>query len=240
MSRPRKSFALWLTGHILHWLFAVLIFGVCGLVCWRVFISSAPPSEMKRLSPNAALAAAFAEQGEELPLYTQEQASVTRGEHNYGYFGITRCTFIPDARQVQVVLRYNNSTLKALQSDFSLAERPPKGEEILDVTLLRVTDTTPDVKEDNTDGSPNLRKDRLHPHAPIITTTALYTYCLYVFDGVEIADDTVAAFLDIYYEGAVDYNATPCGTLRLYHAESQNLPVELSSREIKALKKYGK
>lgn len=240
MTAPRKSFALWITGHILHMLFALLIFAVCGLLCWRVFISSIPPAQMKRLATNENLAAAYAAHGDDLPLYTQEQATVTRGEKNYGYFGITRCTFIPDAEQVQVVLRYNNSTLKSMQADFSLPQRPPKGVEIFDVTLLKMVDLTPSVTEDNTDGSPNIEKQRIAPTgAPVIDTTALYTYCIYTFDGAAMTDDTIAAFLDVYYEAAVDYSAEPYGTLRLYHTESPNIPEALTRKEIKALKNYG-
>lgn len=240
MAKPRKSYALWITGHILHALFALLIFGICGLLCWRVFISGIVPGDMKRLAPNDGLAAVYAASGEDLALYTQEQTTVTRGENNYGYFGITRCTFIPDAHQVQVVLRYNNSTLKHMVTDFSLAEQPPKGVEIFDVTLLKVVDLTPEDLTDNVDGSETLAEIRVAPSAPVIDTTALYTYCRYTFDGVDMTEDTLAAFLDIYYEEAVDYAADPYGTLRLYHRDSPDIAQELTSKEIKALENYGK
>lgn len=240
MAKPRKSYALWITGHLLHFLFALLIFGVCGLMCWRVFISGIVPKEMKRLSPNAALCEAYERAGDELVLYTQDQATVTRSEKDYGYFGVTRFTFIPEASQLQVVLRYNNSTLKHMVEDFSLAECPPRGEEIFDVTLLQIVDLTPDDLTDNTDGSATLGEVRIRAGAPEIDTTALYTYCRYTFDGVNIESDTITAFLDIYYEEAVDYEADPYGTLRLYHRDSTNLDEQLTAKEIKALKNFGK
>lgn len=234
MARPRKSFALWLTGHILHGLFAALIFGVCGLLLWRVLFSGLLPSEMKRLSPNAALAAAYAEQGD-LSLFSQEQATVTRGESNQGYFGVPRFVFIEEAKQVQVVLRYNNGTLKHVREDFGLSELPPRGEQIFDTTLVMVTDLTPDDQSDNKDGSETLGKTRLTPTSAEFDTTLLYTYCLLTFDNVEIKPDTIVAYLDVYYSAAVDYDAAAYGTLRLYHAEEARIEEKLSSKEKRLL-----
>ena len=238
MAEPRKSYALWLTGHILRFLFTLLIFAVCALLIWRVFISGSLPKEMKQLAPNAPLAEAYRTHGDALTLYTQEQNTLTRADSNYGYFGVPRCVFIPQAQQIQVVFRYNNSTLEHVQADFSLAEAPPRGVEIFDVTVVKVLDTTPEDKSDNTDDSPNLKKERIAPTDRRITTTLLYTYCLYTFDGAEMTPDTVAAFLDVYYGETVDYNAAAYGTLRLYHCESENLPATLSGKEEKALQAF--
>lgn len=240
MPKPRKSYALWITGHILRLLATLLIAAVCFFMIWRVFISSNPPADFKRLAANEPLAAAYRTHGDSLTLYTQEQATVTRGESNAGYFGATMAVFIPEAEQLQVVFRYNNSTLKHVQEDFALAERPPKGEEIFDVTVVKIVDTTPEDKSDNTDGSANLQKVRVAPTASEIDTTLLYTYIRYTFDGVVMTEDTIAAFLDVYYEANINYSETALGTLRLYHEESPNLAVELSGKEKKALEAFGK
>ena len=236
MGRPRRSYALWLTGHAVRFVLWLLVTAVCAAMLWRVFLSNIPPAEMKRLSPNKTLAEAYEAHGEELTLYTQKQASVTKGEHNYGYFGVTRCVFVPEAEQLQLTFRYNNSTLKRVKEDFALAEVPERGVKIFDVTVVKVTDTTPDDASDNVDGSPNLKKERISPSSHQIDTTGLYTYILYTFDGVVMTDDTITAYLDIYYEGDIDYNKDAYGTLRLYHVQDPKLPVELSGKERKALK----
>lgn len=238
MPKPRKSYALWMTGFVLRFLLTLIIFAVCFFLIWRVFISSNPPSGMKGLAPNGQLAAAYKAHGEELSLFTQEQATVTRGENNAGYFGVTTVIFIPEAEQLQVVMRYNNSTLKNIQKDFGLAERPPKGVEIFDATVVKVVDTTPDNKEDNVDGSAALSKIRIAPTASEVDTTSLYTYVRYTFDGVTVSEDTIAVFLDIYYEADVNYENKALGTLRLYHEESENLTVGLSGKEKKALENF--
>ncbi len=241
MAKPRKSYAWWITTLILRFLFALLIFGVCAFVVWRAFISNIAPSGMEELHPNAPLTEAFAQKGESLVIFRQEEGTMTRGEHNYGYFGVSYCVFIPEAQQVQLVVRYNNSTLAAIARDKGLAEEPPKGERILDVTLLKMIDLTPEDLTDNKDGSATVGRERIQPTGePVIDTTLLYTYCHYTFDGVVTEGDTLAVFADIYYEGDVNYDADPYGTLRIYHTQNQKLYQKLSGDEIDALKQYGK
>ena len=239
MSKPRKSYALWISGYLLRLLASLLIAAVCFFMIWRVFISSNPPSGMKGLVPNQKLAAAFDAKGEALYAFTQEQGTVTRGDDNAGYFGYTMATFIPDAKQLQVVFRYNDSTLESVAADLGLADALPKGEEIFDVTVVKITDLTPENKEDNVDGSENLLKTRFTPTAKEIDTTLLYTYVRSTFDDIEISETDITVFLDVYYKEAINYDETAMGTLRLYHAESPNLTVDLSNKEKKALAAFG-
>lgn len=235
MGRPRRSYTLWIAGHALRALLSLFITAVCAALCWRVFISNIPPAEMKRLAANQAITEAYRTHGDALELYTQKQPSVTKNDRNYGYFGVTRCVFIPEAEQIQLTFRYNNSTLKHVKEDYALAEIPPRGVDIFDVSIVRITDTTPSDTSDNVDGSENLKKERFAPTSRVIDTTGLYTYILYTFDGVTMTDDTITAYLDVYYNGDVDYGKDAYGTLRLYHAEDPKLPVELSGKERKAL-----
>lgn len=240
MARPRKSYYLWIAGKVLGGLLMLGIFAMIFFLLWRVFFSGKIPKEVKGLSPNAVLAETYAERGKDMILQTQEQGTMTRGDANYGYFGVPQFVFIPEAAQVQVLFRYNNSTLEATARDFSLPEVPLRGEEIFDVTLLAVKDLTPEDKSDNHDGSETLGKERIKPTSHTVTTTWLYTYILYTFDNVTVTDDTITVFFDIYYKGAVDYEKTPYGSLRLYHEESVWVPVDLTRADKKALEGYGK
>ena len=197
MGKPTKSFALWIAGYVLRGLFALLIFAVCALMVWRVFIAARGPTALSRLAPNGVLATAYRENGNALTVWYQDEASVTRAEHNAGYFGVPHYAFVDEAGQLQVIFRYNNGTLKSIRDDFSLDAVPPRGEQIFDLTLVSVTDLTPLDKSDNTDGSENLAKSRLAPTACEVSTTLLYTYYRVTFDGVSTADDVIAIFLDI-------------------------------------------
>ena len=232
MSRPQRNYALFVSGKVLSALFSLLIFAICATLLWRVFFSGRLPKEMRKIQANEVLCAA-AEDGA-LSAFTQEQGTTTRGEDNYGYFSVPRFVIIPEAEQIQVVFRYNNSTLEATARDFELDEEPEKGVEIYDVTLLSVRDLTPDDKDDNKDGSATLEKIRIAPTSKIVDTTALYTYFLYTFDGVSL-ENVITVFFDIYYpNGApVDYEQDPYGTLRLYHEQSADIDVKISAKDLK-------
>lgn len=234
MSRPRKSYGLFLAGKILRFLFVLLISLICAALFWRVFISGKLPREMRRTAPNAALHEAAAKG--ELSAFTQEQGTTTRGEKNYGYFAVPRFVIFPEAGQIQVVFRYNNSTLRATGEDFGLDAAPPKGEEVYDVSLLLLRDLTPDDKTDNTDGSETIEKMRIAPTSRILETTGLYTYFLYTFDGISL-ENVPVIYLDVYYPagGTADYTKDPYGTLRIYHEESERVKVSLSAAEKKAI-----
>jgi hypothetical protein len=232
MTRPRQRYALWLTGRILKILFVIVIVAITVMVLWRTFISDIPPSGMTQLHPNERLAAAYAEKGDQLQLFSQTQPSVTKAENNYGYFGVSRVVFIPEARQLQVVFRYNNSTLDHVQRDYELTEKPAKGDETLfDVTVVTVTDTTPDVEHDE-------QKARLHHSYRKVETTLLYTYVLFVFDDVDVTDATTGVFLDVYYREDIRYEKAAYGTLLLYNGEDQNNRLTLSDGEKSALRQY--
>lgn len=238
MGKPKASFALWITGHIIKGLFSALIFSMCALLLWRVFFSGILPSEMKRLEPNAALKQAL-DTSETLTLFTQEQTSVTRGKKNQGYFGVPRFVFIEEADQVQVILRYNNGTLKSIREDFALDAVPPRGERIFDTTLTVTTDLTPEDQTDNKDGDPSLQKERIAPTSCTIDTTLLYTYYLLTFDNVDVTPETLVVYLDIYFEQNVNYDEPALGILRLYHNEEERISEELSRKEKKAINAFG-
>lgn len=238
MSKPRKSYYWWIIGKVLYALVGLAILVMTLFLVWRVFFSGALPEEAEILTPNTVLKSAYDTHGNDLKIFTQEQSTHTRDDHNYGYFAVPRFVFIPEANQVQVVFRYNNSTLKAVQQDYGLAEVPAKGEEIFDVSLVQIDDLTPEDESDNVDGSNTLAKQRITPTSRTVTSTALYTYFIYVFDCVAVTDSTVVVYFDIYYEEDIDYQNEAYGTLRLYHRDSARIDVALTSDDKKALNAF--
>ncbi|MBQ7335779.1 MAG: hypothetical protein IJW92_04845 [Clostridia bacterium] len=212
-------------------LFIVLL--VNGILVWRL-CSSGDPATMKVLTVNEPLLQAYEIYGDGITLQYQEQTTMTRTEKNYGYFGVTQCVFIPQANQVQIVFRYNNSTINHLADDYGLSEIPSKDQTLYDVTLVMTTDRTPENRDDNLDPD-QLILTRYQPTSYTRDTTTLYTYYRYVFDGVSVDELTVGVFADIYYVEDIDYNAAPYGTLCLYDDESEWLPYKLTSDDKKAL-----
>lgn len=220
-------------GGILKLIVTALIALVVGTVIWRVFFSAKIPSEVKYLQKNDILSAAYAENDGNLTFRRQEQASITKAEKNYGYFSVVDCVFIPEASQVQLVFRYNNSTIRHLAEDYGLEEIPAKSEELFEVTLLRTTDLTPENTEDNGDPS-TLKKERIRATSSVRAETQLYTFYRYVFDGVTVEDVTDGVFADVYWLGDINYDADAYGTLCLYANGDEWIDRALSSGDRKA------
>lgn len=245
MSRVGR--ALRWSGRIIKTLFFCLVFGVIGILLWRM-LSSSDPDSIKTVTPNPKLATAYEQAGEELPLFRQEQRSVTSGEHNYGYFSVTDAVFIPDANQIQIVLRYNNSTLRSLCEDKGLSEVPSREEELFDVTLSVATDLTPDVESDNLGNDEgSVAFTRIHPSSVSSDTKNLYNYRRLVFDldtaGLslsELLDEKLllAVYADIYYVGDKNYEEPAYGTLCLYDYITAVEDCALTKDDIRALDAY--
>ena len=235
MAKPRKSYYWWIAAKVIYSLIMLGIFSMIAFLLWRILFSGGTPDAMEQISPNAALMEAFEAKGEALVLRTQEHEIYTRGEDNNGYFSTPRVVYIPDAQQMQVLLRYNNSTLKATQKDFELESRPPKGEIVYDVTLYGITDLTPEDASDNQDGSDTLGQVRLAPSSYTVETTSLYTFILYTFDNVTFPEDMIVMYLDIYYGGAVNYEAKAYGSIRVYHRDATWIDFSLTKQEIARL-----
>lgn len=209
-----------------------------ALIIWRVFFSAKIPKEVRTLIPTESGSAAYLQYGDAIVAQYQDQASITRDEASYGYFSVPQVLFLPQADQVQLVFRYNNSTLKHLQADYQLAEMPDKAGEWFDVTLVKTVDLTPENTADNTDPA-CLSVVRYSPNPTLTqrTETSLYTYYRYVFEGVTVEDPTVGVFADVYYVGDVDYSNSAYGTLCLYSNEDVWIPYRLTSDDLAALGK---
>ena len=224
-----------IAGRIMRLLLLILILAVSGVLGWRVCYSE-KYEITKGLTLNEPLIAAYAEHGEDLILrYQEDRATITKAEKNYGYFSVIEYVFIPQANQLQVVVRYNNSTLKHLAEDYGLSEIPDRELDHYDVSVVLTTDLTPEDPSDNEDES-KLSRVRLHPTGdPIRESTALYNYRRYTFDNVTLTEDTLGAFVDIYYNQDVNYEADAYGTLLIYDNESPWVDYKLSKDELKRL-----
>ena len=244
----RVSRGLRITGRVIKFFFFLLVFSVIGILLWRIF-SSGDPSSMKRLTPNEKLAAAYEEKGDELYLFQQGQNMITSGKDNYGYFAVTDCVFIPEANQIQIVVRYNTATIRSLAEDYALEPVPSRDEELFDVSLTVATDLTPDVTDDNAGNDPaSVQFVRVHPTQVNSDKKNLYNYRRLVFDlesaGLSLSEllDSgllLAVYTDIYYNQDIRYDEPAYGTLCLYDYLSERKDVSLSGKDRRALKEFG-
>lgn len=216
----------------------VLIFGIIALVLWRVLLSGRVPKRMETLTANDALYEAYTTAGNELIMYTQDHAPVIMEGETAGYFWVCQAVFIPEANQVQVLVRYNNSTLKHIARDFSLDETeiPSREDTVVDVTLAIAID--PDPTNESTADRQIIRLQS--SGAPIEDSTAMYNYRRYVFEDVDFdIESLINISVDFYYVGSVNYDRMPYSTIVIYEPSDENLTVKLTARDKRALATFG-
>ena len=218
--------------------------GVIALLLWRIF-SSQNPKDMEVITPTDNVIAAYNEGDDGLYMFNQKQRSITSAENNYGYFSITDYVIVPEANEIQTLFRYNTSTLKHTAQDFSLDSIPSRDSEVYEVTLLVAIDLTPDNKDDNLESEGDSVK-LVRCKGSVVSTGKknMYNYRRIVFNldsaGIDIKqlideDILIAVYADIYYNGAINYEERPYGTLCLYDYLSENIAVELEKNDIKAI-----
>ncbi len=231
----RGEKALRITGTVFKVLCGIIIVGVTGILLLRMFTSGDPRS-MKTIIPNQNLKQAYDEYGEELDIFYQKQDNITRAKHNKGYFSVTRAHFITEAEQLQLVFRYNQSTLKKVAADKELAEIPSRDEDLFDVSVVVAYDLTPEDTSDNLRNDPEgVRLERYFPSTSVKDQKNLYNYTKYVFDGIVVDDSVLAVYVDIYYKEGLNYSQEPYGTLCVYDYISRKLEYSLTKDDIEAI-----
>lgn len=241
MSRVSRGFKIF--GFLIKFSATLVVATVCGLLLWRIFSSNTPKS-LTNISVNDAVYDAYSDD-EKLYIFNQEQNSTTRAENNAGYFSITHTAFIPEANQIQVVLRYNNSTIKHLVEDKELSFTPERDKDLFDVSLFFSVDITPDNKDDNAIISDEAtRTFRCSSELISSEEKNLYNYRKFVFDlntcgeNLEELLDSgllLAVYADVYYVEDMDLDEKAYGTLCLYDYVTDIEEINLSSKEKKSI-----
>lgn len=235
----RNKYKWRIAGFIFKVLCTLVIAAVVILLLWRIIDSNIDPREVDTITVNDKLADAYEKNDGNLEIFTQEQGKFTRGESNYGYFAITKSIFIRDIDQIQIVFRYNNSTLKYTKEDYSLDALPSRDENVYDVTLTVMYDLTPENPDDNDGKTPEaVRYERFFATESLSAKKTLYNYRKFVFDGIKIDDSVIAVYADFYYVGDIDYDKEPYGTLLIYDNKTENLACKLTRNDIKAIESY--
>ena len=237
-----KNRALRITKKIIKYLCIAVCAAVIAFLVWRGFFSDIPPKSMENLVINDSLAEAYREHGT-LTLNYRDYDNVTRADRNHGYFYITRVDIIPEANQIQIVFRYNNSTIKALAEDYGLTEIPSREADLFDLTLVKVTDLTPDITEDN--ASKDFDSDVMESvrYSPTESYTVsdqknMYNYRKLVFENVDIDENTLALYVDIYYNEDINYEETSYGTVEIWDYLAYERTRELTGDDVRALENW--
>ncbi len=237
-----KHGAIWWIGRVI---LLILVIGTFSILLWRL-LSSGDPADISTMTPNDTLYEVWKQakaEGQEPSVFWNEQDTITRNQESYGYFSVTKALFIEQANQVQLIFRYNNSTIKHLVQDYGLETMPDRTEDLYDVTLYVAYDLTPADSSDNDGNDPeSVKFVRYFPTSSTAEVKNLYNYRRFVFDGVDInvtETPVLAVYVDIYYTGDIEYHDTPYGALLIYDYASERIPYEWTDRDREAMEAWG-
>lgn len=226
-------------------LIVALVLSVISILLWRIYDSYAIPKNLTELCVTDEVAEAYKQNDGELTLVTQGQNSTTRTPSNYGYFTVSQAVFIPEANQLQLLVRYNDSTLKALKKDYSLDFDPDVSLDWYDVSVVVSTDLTPDNENDNLSAErESVLLSRIQPTEVAESEhVGRYSYRKLIFDGISLDEGTLAVYVDFYYNGDIAYNEadfdvytdTAYGTLCVYTFKDRTASEPLSRAEKNAI-----
>ncbi len=171
-------------------IYAFFIFRLC---------SSNDPDAMQHVIWNECAAAAYQADPDAFEIWEQEPDAYITGD---GRFWISNIIYLPQAKQMQLTIKYNNSTLKYLRQDIGDANYILP-EEPFDYTLL----------DDN--------GIRYQPSAVAAEKKQNYNYRRIVFDDIDL-DTLTYLYADMYYAEAIDYTAAPYGSLLAWHTRMKH------------------
>ena len=155
------------------------------------------PDSLTSIDWNPAAKEAYLKDPESFSAVSQKQQVFIT---NDGKFWISGILYLREAKQLQLTIKYNDSTLKALaeQIEGELPEEP-FSYSLLDSAGTRYTDY-------------DFRVERKQN----------YSYRRLIFYGIDLTD-IATVYVDIYYSGAVDYEQPPYSSLMTWN---RALPVE--------------
>lgn len=252
-----------IVGKVIKYFFWAIIITINGLLIWRM-LSSGEPAVMKTVRGNPELAAAYRDyealkkeysemdrEGKEHPKLppfgiNQSEHTIITDEadkekgYNYGYFSLSDRVIFPTAGQVQLVFRYNDSTLDALVGDYGLDFKPDKKEDWYDVSLRVLIDRTPEDAADNDDPEA-FDMIRVFPCETVRKTKNLYSYRQFCFEGLpKDLEGVTAIYVDVYYKNDINYKKAPYGQLTLYLSEYNDDAYRLDRKDIAAIRRAAK
>ena len=203
-------------GRIIKYIcFAFILFITCLLV-WRMCAYSSLPAEMEALAWNSTTVEAYEQYGEDMQVLELNMPDKYRVAPD-GKFSVRAVYYIPEAKQLQLTLCYNDSTLEALEeeqkekySEYSLHEPP------FNVLL----------SDDN---------DRSYIGWLMSSAeSGIYNYEKYIFYHVDISDTKELALEVNYlvYTGSDVVLAEPFSAVAVYHSDIPSTPKKLTKADL--------
>ena len=191
-----------IVSRILKWACYTVILAVFVLLIGRIVMANYYPAAMTSFRPSEAFAALSSE--EKMPTVYRQALRISYDDHDggkYARFMANHQYYCPETGELQITVRYNDSTMKKLKEDFKLAAVPENNPaELFDFTVSDNYGNRAYLLEMETERS------------------FMYTYLKLTFTGI---DFEVSDWLrvDICYKGAEMNYAKPYGSIVVYERE---------------------
>ncbi len=125
-SKLGKIFSFRTLKKLLKLLMYILVLVVYGLLFFRL-CTGKPPKELSEILWTESVYNAYAENGEKFLVYEQEPIESMAKD---GYFAISDIRYIPSAKSFQLTVRYNNSSIEALEKSLIQQETAKRRDDL--------------------------------------------------------------------------------------------------------------
>ncbi len=204
-----------IVGKIIKYVFYTFVFAVCALVILRSCIMfDYYPSQMKSILWTDTAKQIYLADPKGFDAYSQVLV-FSYDDPDEGNFFASNQLIIPSAGQLQITVRYNDSTLERFAEKFDM--------ETTDISFVYYLS--------DQDGN----------HYPLTLSASdrafnLYNYERLVFESIDFSK-TTNLYLDVYIDGMVDLESKPVACVSLYDSELNLKEYKLSGSEKSNAKK---
>lgn len=209
-----------IVGRILKYTALLLVFGIIALLLGRIILAEYYPKSMKELAITDSIRARVQEDGS-LTVHTQDLRA-SYDNPNFALFMANHLYYIPELGELQITLRYNNSTLREMQAHFGLKEVPEASLDLFSFSVVDHTAVDENGKEVEDGGN------RVYPSSISTESKFMYQYIKLTFTGISF-EDADWLRLDIAYTGTeapVDKNAASRWPAHIAIWERELIPYE--------------
>lgn len=182
---------------ISFFIYAFFIFRLCS--------TQDAPESVSSIVWNDTARAAYLSDPDAFQILSQEPSTIITDD---GRFWISNVVYLPQAKQLQLTIKYNDSTLKYLREALArnANANDPDAAETVSADDIVLPDEPFDYSVLDNSGV------RYQEYSSIADHEQNYNYRRLVFENITVPEHA-AYYIDMYYVGAIDYSAVPYGSL---------------------------
>jgi len=234
-------------------LFVLLIIFVYALLFVRMCSVDDIPEDFRNIYVDDSLIELYnSENGEEKFIY-QNLSKFNTDEDSYGYFSVASTMIAPEADQIQLIVKYNISTLENIKEDYGLSVSIDRSRTdtfefsmVVKKAIDPIVADDPSKDEETVDynNEDNYTLTRIYPVKTEFISAGRHNYIRCIFTDVGFdKETTLGVFCDINYKDDIKYeqtgdNGKPLGSLAsvcVYNYTYKEKPYKFTAADKAAL-----